>query len=216
MAGHHVVDALAKAFVGNVRNVQARHALEHFTRQMLLAARAAGGVADFAGLLFGQGDQLFDIVGRKAGEGQHHKRASGHVGNRAQVSDRVVGDVGVQIGRNGDGRIGRKQQGVAVGDSLGNKVGANGAAGAGFVFHHHRLFPQRAQLLRQHPAINVGRAAGREGDDDLHRLVGKGLRAHGARQSECGQSGPQQALQSCFHGSGPCERRKPKCRKFQI
>jgi hypothetical protein len=54
------------------------------TPDMLLAARAAGGVADFAGLLFGQGDQLFDIVGRKARVGQHHKRASGHVGNRAQ------------------------------------------------------------------------------------------------------------------------------------
>ena len=58
------------------------------------------------------------------------------------------------------------------GARLGDRVGAGVAAGARLVVDQHRLVPGDAQLLADQPRQDVGRAARREGDDDVHRLAG--------------------------------------------
>ncbi|MPN37767.1 hypothetical protein SDC9_185288 [bioreactor metagenome] len=63
------------------------------------------------------------------------------------------------------------QQRVAVGRRLGHLGGADHPAGTGDVFHHHRLLPQLAKLVRQYACELVCAAAGRYGHDDAHGLA---------------------------------------------
>ena len=141
---------------------------------MLLATSPRGGITYFARLLFGQSDQFLDIVGWETAVGQHDKGARCHVDNGRQIFDRVVG-CRIQIGRNGDGRISSEQQVITIGRGLGHKISTNHAAGTGLVFHNHRLFPKRAEFLRQDAAINIRRATRRKGHNDLDWLGRKSL-----------------------------------------
>ena len=62
-----------------------------------------------------------------------------------------------------------------------------GAAGAGLVLDHEGLPHLLAQLLGQHARHHVHTAAGRERDDDAHRLGGICLRGRAASQAQAGQ-----------------------------
>ena len=73
---------------------------------------------------------------------------------------------------------------VAVGRGLGRAVDAEHAADAGDVLDDHRLAELGRHALRERAAEDVGRAAGGEADDQLHRLVGIGLRAGEQRNQQ--------------------------------
>jgi hypothetical protein len=62
--------------------------------------------------------------------------------------------------------------GVAVGLGLGDRLGAEVAAGAGPILHHEWLAPHFCQPVRDHARGNVEPAAGWSGHDDFDGAVG--------------------------------------------
>ena len=87
------------------------------------------------------------------------------------------------------------QQGVTVSRRLGDKVGGDGAGGAGAVLDQHRVAPDLGEALRNHPRDDVGAAAWREADQDANRFgrVSLCLRSSAGGEQQCcrntGESG---------------------------
>jgi hypothetical protein len=65
---------------------------------------------------------------------------------------------------------------VAVGGRLGGQFGRDCAAGAWTVIDDHLLAEVLRQLLRDEPRHDVGRATGREADEETNRFGGPALR----------------------------------------
>ncbi len=76
-----------------------------------------------------------------------------------------------------------EKQGVAVGRRARRELGADAAAGARPVVDHHRLAQIGAELQRHGARHDVIAAAGRERDDQVHRLRRIGL-CDGQRRGE--------------------------------
>ncbi|KAG1451222.1 hypothetical protein G6F57_016221 [Rhizopus arrhizus] len=99
---------------------------------------------------------------------------------------------------------GGQAHGVAV--RLGARRGdhADGARGAGAVFHHDLLAKDLARLRRRHPADDIGGAAGRERHDQLDGLgrPGASLRHRCRRQQDqqAGRRRGQDGKASVRHG----------------
>ena len=72
----------------------------------------------------------------------------------------------------GDGRIGRHHQGVAVGRRTRHALGRHDGAGTGFVFNHHRLAQALAELLAQQTRHDINAATGRVRHHDANGLDG--------------------------------------------
>jgi hypothetical protein len=101
-----------------------------------------------------------------------HELLHRHLRHRRQILERVVGHARAQAGIDhvrGDHDAER----VAVGRGLGHRVGADHGARAGFVLDDHRLAPHLLHLGGDQPADDIGRAAGRERDDQTDGLDGK-------------------------------------------
>ena len=88
---------------------------------------------------------------------------------------------------------------------------ADGAASAGPVVGNHRPFADFGQLAGHQARQDVGAAAGREGDHELDRLAGPGLRVGGAgEEHRKGGQGGSQVFHRGAHGySGSRESGKP-------
>jgi hypothetical protein len=78
---------------------------------------------------------------------------------------------------------------VAVGRGLGDRAGAEIAAGAALVLDHHVLAQPRPELFPDGARDAVGKSAGRGGDDDGDRLRRIGLLGCGRRGNERGKRG---------------------------
>jgi hypothetical protein len=104
-----------------------------------------------------------------------------------EVLDRIVGQLGEQVGIDHQRGIAAHQQGVAVGRRLGDALDRDVAAGPGDVLDHDRLTPGLGELVAKEPRGDVGRHTGREADDDPDRLLGVvRLRERSARrQPQC-------------------------------
>ena len=85
----------------------------------------------------------------------------------------------------------RQHQRVAVGCGTHHLQPADGAAGARLVVDDHRLAERLGERLGDGARHDVARAAGREGDDDAHRLLGP-----------CGQRGAGASARRGEHDSG--------------
>ncbi len=92
--------------------------------------------------------------------------------HRGEVLDHVVGHLGVERPIDRVRADGGHHQGVAISGRLGHEVGANVAARARFVVHHHGL-PKRG-FLREQTRQDVGRAPAGEGDDQADGFGGEG------------------------------------------
>jgi hypothetical protein len=119
-----------------------------------------------------------------------------HVGHRADQRDRAEVlhgvEAGVLVQRRIDGLAAADghQQRVAVLGSLGRQLGADVAAGARAVVHHHRGLQDLGQLLADDAADDVVGAAGRLRHD--HR-DGPGRECLRGRQQGCRQRGGEQS-----------------------
>jgi hypothetical protein len=106
--------------------------------------------------------------------------------NRSEVGCRIVRQLPIKTLIDGLRSISANKQGVAVG------FGARGfgcgeiAAGAKFVFHHHRLAECRLELLGQQPCREIGASTRRKRDHDSDGLAGPILRERRNRQSLAG------------------------------
>ena len=79
---------------------------------------------------------------------------------------------------------GGEKQRVAIGIGFGDVAAAQRAVGAGLVVDIDALAEQRRHLVGHQAADEVGRAAGREGDDDADRPGRKILRLRNLRSAQ--------------------------------
>ncbi|MNQ84356.1 hypothetical protein D3C85_994820 [compost metagenome] len=126
-------------------------------------------------------------------------------GDRHEVLDRVVGQLGVDGLIDGVRADRAHQQGVAIGRGARGFRRADVAAGARLVVHHHGLVPALAQFGRHHARGDVGGAAGGEGHDDLHvafRVVRQGRRGRQKKGGGRQQGGRDESAsrRGCMHG----------------
>jgi hypothetical protein len=87
-------------------------------------------------------------------------------------------------------------QGVAIGCGARNHLGADGATSTATVLDHHRLTEFTRHALGGNAADDVGRAARRKRNDQLHRLGGPGAGSGALRLRRARQ---QPAQQRCCH-----------------
>ncbi len=180
-------------------------------RHMGNAAIAGQAQADALRLGLGAGQVVAQRVQARGGVDHQHLRIDHGLDDGREGLLRVVGQLGEQQAVEREA-LALLQQGVAVGRGLGHLGRADGAAGPGHVLHHHRLAPQRGQLVGQRARELVGAAPGRHGHDDAHRLVRKAVgRGQGRRrvQGQGGEQGKQQCAQrrrGADHGSAGVQR----------
>ena len=184
-AGDHVGHRLGRSLVGHVGEVDAGHGGEQRGGEMREARHAGRAVVERAGLGLGQRDQLGDVVHREPRiDHQHIGRGADHH-DRREILDRIVRQVSAQTHRHRVRARGGDADRVAVGRRLGDRVGADIAAGADPVVDHDLLAQPGPQPLRQDARDDVGAAAGRERHDQPDRPVRPGsvagLRGGGAR-----------------------------------
>jgi hypothetical protein len=100
-------------------------------------------------------------------------------------------------------RGGGDQDRVAVGGGLGDRAGAEIAAGAALVLDHHVLAEPRPELFPDGARDAVGKSAGRGGDDDgdrLRRIRLLGRRRRGNERRKRGDRRRDDEHNSTCHG----------------
>jgi hypothetical protein len=119
--------------------------------------------------------------------------------HRAQVLGRIDAHIVEQrqVGRLG--AVGSVQHRVAVRLGVRHRLGADHAAGAGPVLHHHRLAQDIGQLARQQARLVVGDAGGRERHDQREAAAGVVLRAGLRRDQKGGRGHGQKCFAPVFH-----------------
>jgi len=80
-------------------------------------------VIEFAWIIFGIGQQLWDGVDREVGGNHHNHAGVADTGHRYKIFECVVGQFFVDVRADHHGRERGDHQGVAVGRSLGDKIG---------------------------------------------------------------------------------------------
>jgi len=149
-------------------DVHARRGLDALHRKVRGRADAGRGVGE---LLFPrERDQFRQIV---CLHGRVHRDDIGRAGSeyhRREVLQRIVARTGVQAGVHRVGDADHEHR-VAVGRGALDELGADVAARAGLVLHHHRLSQRLAELLGHEAPDDVGRAPRAEGDDELYGML---------------------------------------------
>ena len=160
-----VDDRLRGRTVRNVIELDAGHVREHLGREMRDAAEPYRRIIQNAGLRFRQREQLTHVLHRQL---RRHRQRIGHDADhrdRREILDRIVDQLGVDDGV-GDVRGGRRHaERVAVGRGLGDRIGADGAAGAGAVLDHDGLPEPFAELGGDQPSDHVDRRPRRQRDN---------------------------------------------------
>ena len=115
--------------------------------------------------------------------GHDHQRPADDVGDRLEVDQRLVRQVGVEAGIDAEGAAGGDQQRVAVGRRRLAGLGARNAAAPTLVVDHDLLLPDVGQPLRHQPREDIRRLAGRKRHDEAHGL-GRPWRLRGGARGE--------------------------------
>ena len=137
------------------------------------------------GIVLQQLDQLGDVVDPERRRNRQRAWLRDQLRDRRDVLLRVVGQLGEQQRVDGERPADADADDRAVGLGLGDRVGAEIAAGARLVLHHEsaaRIF--LAELIGDQPRHRVGRRAGAERHIDVHGLGRPALRLRGERGAE--------------------------------
>ncbi len=175
LSADHVLHAERAALVGHVDDLDARHPLEEFRRQVRRAARTRRSVVKLAGFGARQRDQLGDAARRQRGV---HVQAEVHVddlGDRSEVAHRIDAHPGIQVRVDAEIAQRSHEQRVAVGGRFCRDFRADHSARAGAVFHDGLPAPKFTEVLGENACDDIGAAACRKGDDDTHRFRRKAL-----------------------------------------
>ena len=164
----HVGQRWRRSLVGNVEQADSRHQFELLAGQVKRRSQAAERDRQLAGLGFGEFKQGLEIVrGQSWIANQQAWHRCDHR-DRREVGHRIEWQLGVQRGI--DGVAGEAhQQRVAVGSGLRDCIGSQIAAGAGAVFHQHRLLERRGQQFCDGSRQRVRGAARRRADQHFDR-----------------------------------------------
>ena len=134
------------------------------------------------------------VLGQHVGKGfergavgcNQNVREGGQVDHRGELL-RAVGQLGVELGRNGvHGHVGQ-QQGMAVRLGFGHDIGPQRATCAGLVVDHDRLPPGLAQRLGDGAGQDVRGATGGKWHNDFDSLRRPTLRLNSANAERQGQ-----------------------------
>src|SRR5256885_1064138 len=170
--GHLTADRVGErrtaALVLDDDDVDARGEPEELGREMLETADPGRAGVELPGLRLGERDQLAHRVGRQ--RGRHHEQARPGADRRhrhepLQRFERHRAERDAHRPADRD-----EEQRVAVGRRLGRGIDADGAAAAAAVVDDHALAEALPELRGDEAPDHVVRAAGREGNDEAHRL----------------------------------------------
>ncbi len=185
-----------------MHHLRAGHRHEHHRGEVRGRAIALGPERDFARTRPHVIDELLDRVDRQVLAHDHHVGRGGDQRKRNELL-RLVGELPIErlVDRKRPGRA--HQQRVAVGLGMIGGIGADIAAGAGLVLHHHRLAPLGRQLVAEDARQHVIGAAAGEGDDETDGTGGEGgLREDGRGYEDCKRAGDA-CDDDAFHLSSP-------------
>ena len=179
------------AAVGDVRALAADLALDHLARDVRQGADAGRAVVHLAAL----GPHHLDEVGDRprvalGGDHEHH-RGHHHHGDRREIPGRIERQRRVErrVDRQRAG-VGREQR-VAVGRRLRDRLGRDVAAGARLALDDERLAERLGKLLGDEARRGVARPARREADQHAHRLRRPGLGRGRGGESDDASAGQQ-------------------------
>ena len=191
LAADQVVDRRRATLVRHVQQVDAGGRLEKLGGKMRRRAAAGGRVRELAGRLLGERDELLQ---RARGHARVHRGDDGaarYQADRRKGALRVVREIAIQCGRDGERARAAVKERVAVRRRLCGGGRADGAASARAVVDDDGLAESLGELLADEAADDVGRPARRERHDEMDRLRGIALRrdkrdGQGAKQRERG------------------------------
>ena len=171
-AGDRRREARHAATVRHMRDRNPGLLVEGRERQMRRRAVAGRGGIELAGLRLGELDQFLDGLDRQLRIGRQNQRVLAGQNDGLEIAQRLVAKRRIerQVGR--QRRIGGYEQRVAVGGGLGDKLGANAAAGAGTIDDDDRLSPCGGESRAERAGQKVDSPSGRVGDDDLDHVIG--------------------------------------------
>ena len=158
-----------------MRHLDARHGLEELAREMARGAHAGGGEGQAPRMRPRVGDEVEHALRRHRRMDDQQAFGLEHQRDRREIAHRVVGHRGKEADVDGVGAEAARDQRVAVGRGLGDRVGADVAPGAGAVLDQHRLSPALGHACADEARIEVGDAARRERHHDLDGLRGIGM-----------------------------------------
>ena len=172
------------AAIGHVQQRDPGLAPEQLHAEVVCAALADRSIAQRLVVpRLGERQQVLERADAERPLHQQHVRRRREIGHRREVVQRVVGQALEQARIGRDAGVGIEQR-VAVGRGLGDRVGADGVAGARAVLDDHRHVPFVVEALRQRAGHGVDAAAGVERHHDLDGAVGKfGVGQRGATSS---------------------------------
>ncbi len=190
LPAERVVQRRAGAAVGNVRQVDLGRVLEGLADEVAQAAHARRAVVELAGVFPRVLDELGHVARRHRRMDRHGVRHGSDLADEGEVLQRVVAQIFLYDGIDDMRREGRDAERIAVGNPVGDGFGADRAACATAVIDDERLPELARHAVGRDAADDVGRAAGREGDDQGHRpgRIPLGERLRAAQREECEQS----------------------------
>ena len=207
------VSAGPGALVGNMHQRDAGGAGEIFAGDVARGAGAGRAEIDLAGIGLGIGDQFGDGFGRKRRIHHQRIRRVADQADRRKILARIVADVLVERRPDRERAGVAEHQRVAVGLAFGDRLGADGAAGAGAVVDHDLFAEQLAHLVGDAAADDRGRAARRKRNHQRDRAGRIVLRVRGdATRRDHGASAAERRCKlsgSCM--SRGCSRDRRHC-----
>ena len=144
----------------------AGHSLEQFHEQMVWRTRTAGAERQLARIVLGIFDQIGDRLHRQRWRDHQDEW---HIGDERQwhkILGRVIGQLSVQRGVDGERRAGAHQQRVAIRLRLGHHVRGQHRSSAGPVIGHEAFAETLLQPTPKHAGEDVGGATWGVGTDD--------------------------------------------------
>jgi hypothetical protein len=205
VAGHSGQRSRCAAFERDVREVDAGALLQHFHREVMLAAIAARRVRQWRIGLAHVRNEFLKRFHRHCGIDREHEFVRGQRGHRHQVLQRIEGHLAVKMRIDGDERVLPEQKRVAIGRRFGDQITRDVAVRAGAILDDHGLSEALGQPRTDHARRHVGRTARRNGHDDADGLRRIRLRARrGGKQNGKAKSGRQQnSVHQFFVGVQP-------------
>ena len=183
-----------------MNDIDAGHRLEKLSAEMARCADAGAGKVHFARLCFRESDQLFDALDRHARRHDQHTRDHADAGDRRKILNWVVRQIFHEI-RIDDLRTWRTvKQRVAIGQCLGDEIGADGCPAAGSVVHQDDFSQALAKRTGDDTRHRIRGSSRGEGDDQPDRPRGIALRGctRGA-ENECAGCECHQPIRFSLH-----------------